>query len=207
MKKSIAIFISVLMIMSTLFITTAFAKEEEKFYCPATLEDDFADDRVLVMFNNETSMKLKDYTADDFSDIGAIAVEDLTKDIVEKIREQQSLVSTPDTYDWIDTSDFNQTVCITLSTKSKQNVLDVVHELEKREDILAAEPDYFLHSNTSDGTITTESVATYDTAKNLDNNSNGAIPTGESKIVMFTLVFMAVTAGAGLYIAKYRKCK
>ena len=34
--------------------------EEEKIYCDATLEDDFADDSVIVMLKNDVSLELND---------------------------------------------------------------------------------------------------------------------------------------------------
>jgi len=64
--------------------TTAYAEEnaitaeenvvvEEKSYCQATLEDDFADDRVLVALNRTATMRYKKYTPDDFAEIGCIS--------------------------------------------------------------------------------------------------------------------------------------
>ncbi len=51
---------------------------EEKIFSTATLEDDFADDRVIISLTNAASLKLKDYTAADFPEIQGVSVEDLT---------------------------------------------------------------------------------------------------------------------------------
>lgn len=46
-------------------------------------------------------------------------------------------------------SSFHQMVEIKLNIKSKQNVLDVIHELEKRDDVLVAEPNYIIELDSS----------------------------------------------------------
>ena len=43
---------------------------EEKAYCNATLEDEFADDRVVVVLSNKASTSLRTYTTADFEGIG-----------------------------------------------------------------------------------------------------------------------------------------
>lgn len=40
--------------------------EEEKVYSKATIEDDFADNRILVVMNSKTSRKLTDYSPEFF---------------------------------------------------------------------------------------------------------------------------------------------
>ena len=43
---------------------------EPKVKSNATLEDDFADDRVMVVLSNTQSLKLRTYSSSDFSGIG-----------------------------------------------------------------------------------------------------------------------------------------
>ena len=52
---------------------------EEKVYCNATLEDDFADDRVVVLLNNKACTSLRSYTTADFPGIGCTKVQSLTQ--------------------------------------------------------------------------------------------------------------------------------
>lgn len=151
---------------------------EQKKICHATIDDNFEDDSVIVIFNNDTSLKLNDYDKSDFSDIGARKVDDITSYTVEEIKDKcidkaRMEISGFDTYvtssgdfkfssinennlvNYVDDqvkeeySSFNQMVEIKLYTKSKQNVLDVIRELEKRDDVLVAEPNYIIELNSS----------------------------------------------------------
>ena len=47
--------------------------------CDFILEDDFADDHVILILNNETSLQFNEYDVDDFPEIDCIQVTDLTK--------------------------------------------------------------------------------------------------------------------------------
>ncbi len=42
---------------------------EQKIFCNATIEDDFSDDRVLIVLNKNESQSFKAYQASDFSNI------------------------------------------------------------------------------------------------------------------------------------------
>ena len=138
--------------------------EEEKIYCDATLDDDFADDSVIVMLKNDVSLELNDYDKYDFNEVNAEKVEDLTSYTVETIQEQRlqlnslSVNSTATIDEAIndeivddyedesgnnnDYSSFHQIIKLDLKTKSKQAVLDAIDVLEDRDDVLMAEPDY-----------------------------------------------------------------
>lgn len=48
---------------------------DKKYVCNATIDDDFEDDAVLVMFDNKASLEFKDYNVADFSGIGVASVE------------------------------------------------------------------------------------------------------------------------------------
>ena len=153
MKK---IFTTVLAIMLTISIgfvgqsilpqtTTAYTEEnmnyfEEKSYCSATLEDDFADNRVLVTLTTEVSKKFDSYSKEDFSGISCVSVSDLTEESVQRVKRQQLEEMTSD----VDVRDFKTVLSLELAEKSKENVLETIRELEKRDDVLYAEPDYIM---------------------------------------------------------------
>lgn len=146
MKKTLAIILALMLIMSSAFTTTAFAVEdEEKIYCDATLDDDFEDDNILVMFTNEASLKFLTYTADDFSEIGATEVIDLTAKIADYLKYQLDAMENgmviPEEV-LIAASEFHQVLQIELDKNDKQNVLDAVHTVEQRDDVLLAQPNF-----------------------------------------------------------------
>lgn len=147
--------------------------DEKKQICTATLEDDFKDDSVLVMFNNNTSLKLDYFDKTDFSNINVKSVNDITKYTVQSIRNEcvskatdtasvlaktsTNLVAQEQDFDesYLDEdlkvkySGFHQMVEIKLESTGKQEVLNAIKELEKREDVLAVEPNYIIHLDSS----------------------------------------------------------
>ena len=100
MKKISSIFRKIcifILIFSFLFIggTSVYAADnnqkdymEEKTYCAATIEDDFADDRVLVVLNKETSQDFKAYKTNDFYGVGCSKITDLTQATGEIVRNR-----------------------------------------------------------------------------------------------------------------------
>lgn len=109
---------------------------EEKIYYQGTLDDDFNDDKIIVVLSKEETSKYKDYSLDDFPEIDCESVSDLTQSIVNKIKskgfdENKSLINL---------EKFNRILSLELKEKSKENVLKSIKKLEKRREILSAEP-------------------------------------------------------------------
>ncbi len=130
------------------------AKTEEKVPCYATLEDKFADNRVMVVLNNAASLSQKTFSVSDFKGIGCKSVSNLTSVTTElanaklrgegipaKYQKRSDTVIFDDFYD-VDLETFNQVLCLELETAGKQNVLDVIKILEKHPDVKYAGPDY-----------------------------------------------------------------
>lgn len=134
--------------------------KKEKIICKATIDDDFEDDSVIVVFTNEVSRELKDFSNKDFSDVSAIKIKNLTE-VTQKMIEDcncesnffekrsefncASHSSVDDIY--INEKEFFQIVKVDLGVKSKENVLRSVKILEKREDVLMAFPNYIYKSS------------------------------------------------------------
>ncbi len=142
-----------------------------------SLDENFCDDSVIVVLKNEKSMELDTYHVSDFSEVNPKYISDLTSDTVDTIQNEYisvhnefvSIVSDNDTVflsdelgqqalDSIDEnikdeySDFHQTLCITLNKHDKQNVLDAIETLQKRNDVLYAEPNYCITLDSTDVT-------------------------------------------------------
>lgn len=129
---------------------------EEKIYSTATLEDDFADDRVMVVLNNAASLKLKTYTAADFPEIQCASVNDLStaasarvnaklngESVASVCAQELGTVVFSDFYE-VNTETYNQILCLTLPETGKQNVLAAIKLLMQREDVKYAGPDYVI---------------------------------------------------------------
>lgn len=124
---------------------------EEKIYCKATLEDDFADNRVIVVITHEASMGFKTYTTSDFAEVNVKTVSDLTTATANMVQAKVSgtdVVMTngvtvkSDNKVKVDT--YNQIITLELQETGKENVLAAIKELEKRSDVKYAGPDYIL---------------------------------------------------------------
>ena len=157
-------------------ITSSTSTTEEKFTCTATINDDFVNDEIIVVLNNESSRALHDYTTLDFSEIQAISVENITKYTTEALSVQRkkgninqlndynNSVSTDDEV-VINENDFYQVWLIKLNKKSKSNVLKSVKILEQRNDIVSVSPNYYHYKDEIDYTLesnTSELSATFD---------------------------------------------
>ena len=129
---------------------------EQKVYNKATLEDDFTNDRVIVVLNRETTRRFKNYTPKDFPEIDCVQVNDLTAPTVEWAEEQitrsvknneviqtgDNAVLANDKAMLVDAVEFRRILSLELREQSKENVLNAIKQLEKRNDIISAEPNY-----------------------------------------------------------------
>ena len=120
---------------------------EERIACDATLEDNFADNKVIVILNNETSLAFNTYDVNDFSEIECLKVDDLTMYTKEKVYNQVMGVVDEDSSSAcalgaIDETKYNQILCLTLKCSSKVGVLEAIDRLESRKDIIYVGPSY-----------------------------------------------------------------
>jgi hypothetical protein len=138
-------------------------KVEEKLFCNATLEDDFADNVVHVALNIQASMlleivgskvSLKTYTPSDFPEINCVKVSELTLCVTEQINAKlatiefqnlDELANIVKQMDWgYDIQTCNRIFSLELGETGKENVLAAIKTLEKRDDILGADPSGFI---------------------------------------------------------------
>ncbi len=136
--------------------------QEQKSFCSATMDDDFEDDKVIVVLNNITSLNCKTYTTSDFPEISCSDVEDLSSATVERMKTRIAdlkaasvqgvsalAVATDHTRD-IAMDKYHQILCLTLKETGKEKVLEAVKALEARADVLCAEPSYHISLMNSD---------------------------------------------------------
>ncbi|MCH5164049.1 MAG: S8 family serine peptidase [Clostridiales bacterium] len=122
---------------------------EEKIFCKATLQDDFVDDAVIVVLNQNASFEFIDYVPEDFAEVNCEVIDDLTgystKVIKKYYNAEQSisaLKSNIEKKTSINVENYHRILCLTLKDKSKANVLKTIKQLETRDDVLIAEPNY-----------------------------------------------------------------
>jgi len=116
--------------------------DDSVVYNTATIEDNFTDDIILVTlmekatFSQKSPQSLRRYTSADFSDLGIANVTEITEALISRA-EQQARDG-----DISKTDSFRRILKLELEKPSKQNVLDKIRVLQKREDIRSAEPNF-----------------------------------------------------------------
>ena len=119
---------------------TVLGVKEEKVYCNATLDDEFEEYSVMVVMTNIASLQFNTYTPEDFPEIQCAEVNDLSTAAASRVQAKLNGEYIKD----VNIYEYNQILCLRLKNPGKQNVLDAIKELEKREDIKSANPNYIL---------------------------------------------------------------
>lgn len=93
----------------------------QKEYCTATVDENFSPNKVIVELFSE--YENVDYIVESFADVGCI-----------KLYER-----------WRADDDFIKSFVLTLDKDSKENVLEMIKVLEKRDDVYCAYPCYLVY--------------------------------------------------------------
>lgn len=111
---------------------------EEKIYSNVSIDDNFDNSSVLVVMKQEVSQVNKVYDGSFFGDIGISEIYDLTYIDGGLVEETN-----------INLNEFTQILQLKLQTKSKQNVINVIRQLEIiDDDILWVGPNNYEYSDT-----------------------------------------------------------
>jgi len=116
------------------------------------LEDEFADNKVVIVLTKEASLNFKTYSPEDFPEAFISRVDDSTKLTMELVSKQ---LEAEKTGDWSelrlhiennmlpDIDNFRRILDLTLTNPGKENVLMAIKLLERRGDVFYAGPDFF----------------------------------------------------------------
>ena len=120
---------------------------DEKYICKATLDDDFADDKVLFVINKELSKSDPEFTPDDFKNIEIAEIRRITSaigDLTSPSATPEEAESKANVLALTNIENFHHIYEIKLKNPSKENVLKAVKELEKFDFIISADPNYYM---------------------------------------------------------------
>lgn len=136
LKKIIILsIICILTIFSVLFggvsLNVHANDSRDKIYSNTTIDDEFSDNRVIVVLTEDASKINKKYTIKDFEDIGCTNVVELNENINNQFEK------------------FNKVLCLEFSFNSKEQVLNIINILMYRNDIYYAGPDYTIKINSA----------------------------------------------------------
>ncbi len=179
---------------STINVSATTKNNEELIVCNATLEEDFLDDSIIVVLKHDVSLMFKTYLCNDFDEINCINVDDLTENSINLLKKQ---IMAEQTGDWssltkhienhmlMNIDSFHQILCLTIGNPGKENVIKSIRELEKRNDIYSAEPDYIEKLDSSvDDTYFLDSQRGLNKEYGINVNKAWNITTGNKKILV-----------------------
>lgn len=145
-KRFLSILCALALILSTfayapviLAVNTVAVDSETVKPDSITAEDDFADNRILIVLNRNASKRDTAYSTADFSEIGSSNVENLTAGMYDCLAQKQKARCI---------ENFPNVLCVELAESGKGNVLNAIKTLEGRKDILYVRPDYIIRPET-----------------------------------------------------------
>ena len=127
------IFVLLLLFVNVTIKSKAYDNFEEKIICNANDDDNFSKDIVIVVMKKKVSEINKKYEKDFFGNLPIEQIYDITY-VSNDIKSDTSL----------NLSEFRQILQLKLTTNTKQDVLKVIKEIEKIDDVLCASPNYYI---------------------------------------------------------------
>jgi subtilisin family serine protease len=141
-----------------------YSRSDERILSMATLDDDFCDNSIVVIYTVSASKNNRDITTGDFRDIGAVAVEDIVRlserenvyaqelwrterewqisRNSEAMQEYAQAMDLAEENTLVNFAQFRRVIIVRLDKNCKENVLQVVRRLERIDGILSVEPNF-----------------------------------------------------------------
>ncbi len=178
MKRILCIILSSILLISNAFLPAlAETITDSSFVLPNELE--YANDRLIVVLNTETSMLLKNYTAEDFSNIGCKKVDDLSISIVNKIQDQLAIINDQTSLNnniekshISEIKEYNQILCLYLSEAGNSNLIKAANKLLKTNGVVSVSLDYKLTSYNTPNEISDQSLSNWHEIIDIENAWN-----------------------------------
>jgi subtilisin family serine protease len=147
-EKLMSVFlIMVLLATSINLIPIAYAENDK--WGEISINDEFSEDRIIVIMENDASLKFKSYNANDFADIDCEEVVDISENAgnkvckaMENIKLHVTQGETLEDYDGVALGDYKQILCIKLKNPGKENVIEAISKLDCMDEVYVACPDY-----------------------------------------------------------------
>ncbi|MCL2522401.1 MAG: S8 family serine peptidase [Erysipelotrichales bacterium] len=116
---------------------------DKKIISSVTIDDNFVDDTIVIVFNKETSFKFGDFSPADFPEIPVKSIENINENAT-RIVQNQTLSEAKGRSDandrLINHESFRRVIALKLYDNCKQGVLDAVKILEQRDDVISVSP-------------------------------------------------------------------
>ena len=118
---------------------------DTKVFSKATIDEEFEDNSILLTLNGEATRSFKEYSIGDFPEVELMQVQDLTIPTTELAKKQ---IVAERTKNWselnfysknqmlLKVDNFRRVLYLTLIKEGKEDVLQAIKLLEKRDDII-----------------------------------------------------------------------
>lgn len=175
-KNLISLLMCVVLVTSTINVTVALDSKQnssdavlkdEKVVCKATIDEDFADDKVIVVLDKSISAVNKVHDRKTFGSVDVKNITDLTALSNYKVQNDEASRGEDNKSEFqlastalLNEDNFRQIISLELPVKSKSNVLKVIKQLEQLDGIVYAGPSYYyeLESVTNSNSSSSSSV-------------------------------------------------
>lgn len=132
-KRIMSIMLVGVLLLSTSMIIQA-AEKEEKIYTDVDINDDFSDDKVVIVIFHEYSGLDKEWHIEDFPGVD-----------IESIDYVTSLKDPNKEYPYLNYESYNQILALNLANPGKENVINAIKVLEENPVVKSAEPNYIFY--------------------------------------------------------------
>ena len=117
---------------------------EETIDDTVMVQSDYADNRVLVVLDNETSLQFNEYDIFFFPGLDCKSITNLTPSFTTIAKAQIENKTMSNIQSNIEINNFEQILCIELNSTGKDNVARAIKLLESIDGVKSASPDYIL---------------------------------------------------------------
>ncbi len=142
MKAINKIFIIIVCLIFSFVLSFAHLKADEKKYVDVSIEQEFSTNSVCLLITHSASMQVKDYTPRDFIEVSPDQVIDddpYTYEYIVKYLKGEQIDTNK-----INIDQFRRGLTLKWNNdKTKEEIIEIIHILEQREDIYLVQPNYY----------------------------------------------------------------
>lgn len=161
---------SIILMMTLLFYqfgllpTKALIKDDAitEFVDFDTLNNQVSDNRIIVMFDNQTSLRFPEHSVSTFSQLGVKSVKNISKPLTEialKNKQKSELNTAKEKQDNVfDLSAYNEVLCLELNEGGMDNLVTTMNEIRKMDGVLYVGFDYKCQSASAGTSATNDTL-------------------------------------------------
>ncbi len=127
----------------------------------------YANNRVVVILDNQTSLNFRSFAPSDFSSVGCKSVRDLSESVTADLQEKAEIITANildnkplEEFSHVEFSNYHQILCLELEEGGRSNIVSAIKKLSRIEGVIGVYPDYKLKLSGSDQSDNTAATST-----------------------------------------------